>query len=802
MSKIIINILKLIITLLIVVAVSIYFTLNNSLATLNGEIFAATQQPVEVSRDAAGIPTIRSQSREDLSFALGYLHAQERLFQMDLLRRNSAGELSELFGPLALTHDKRIRVHQFRVRAEKYVNHLAPHHKTILTQYTAGINQGMSELGAKPLEYWLLNKTPQPWREADSLLVLYSMYIDLQYEDGDRERLLGHLNRNLMPDVFQFLTPEGSRWDAAIDDTQFSPPKLPNNTISLAPLLNDISAVNDISAEKSSDFSLFDHPHEALKGSNNWVVSGEITPHNSAIVADDMHLGLGVPNIWYRASFRYGDDEQQVAADGVTLPGVPAIVVGSNRHIAWGFTNSYGDWNDVIRLTLDESGQQYLTPDGFRHFDVETETILVGGQKPERIEIKRTIWGPVIGQDHDGSLIALRWVAHDPEGINFDLLDMEQATNLNQAIKVANGAGIPAQNIVIGDQNGDIAWTIAGVIPNKTGQVNWQLPQNWGKGHAEWQGYLDESLYPSVINPKQQRIWTANSRVVGGEMYAKIGNGGYALGARSTQIKRRLFEKQSLTEMDLFAIQNDHKAEFLAPWQNFLLTEVMTDSFVDTYDLGELKQLIENWGEAAAIDSVGYLFVREFRLAIRDALFAGLQNELNVASHKSKASLHLIRHQLEIPMWQLVNEQPPHLKPSSYPSWQSFLQQMVVNTREQLVVNYGDLSQATWGAYNTATIQHPLAKAIPALSWLLDMTPAPAAGDSYMPRVQGKSFGASQRMVVAPGQEEQGIMQMPAGQASHPLSPYFGIGHQAWLEGKPTPFLPGPEKYKLTFIPN
>lgn len=787
--------------------------LSNSLATLDGTVHSPVSDTVTIERDRAGIPTIMAQNRKDLSYALGYLHGQERLFQMDLLRRNSAGELSELFGPLALPHDTNVRNHQFRNKAEQYVNLLTPEHLAILTHYTAGVNQGIDDLASRPFEYWMLNKMPQKWRPADSLLVIYSMYLDLQYANGERERLLGHLQRNLLPDVYQFLTPKGSRWDASIDGSTFAPTAIPNNSLDLAPILNLLT-------DNLVEFDLFDNNHEALKGSNNWAVSGQLASNGAAIVADDMHLGLAIPNIWYRASLRYNTEESpnidvdssakndySVAIDGVTLPGTPSIVIGSNRHVAWGFTNSYGDWNDIIKLQLDDSGTQYKTKEGYRAFDVESETILVSGNNPERIEIRKTIWGPVIGNDHDGSLIALRWVAHDPQGINFELLDFEKATTIDDAIAVANGAGIPAQNIVIGDKLGNIAWTIAGAMPAKFDNKpnlkrSWLTPQDWSDGDLGWQGYLAPNSYPVVKNPKNHRIWTANSRVVGGKFLDLIGDGGYALGARSQQIKNRLFEKESFTEIDLFAIQNDIKADFLSRWHHLLTTEILTPDFVENHQLTQLPTYLAEWGAHAELDSVGYLFVRQFRLAIRDQLFNSLQQGLDEASLNKRAKLHLIRHQLEVPMWQMITQQPTHLIPSGYPSWKTFLEQMVIRTHSQLLSQFDDLSQATWGNFNVTNIQHPLSKAVPALSWLLDMPKLPASGDSYMPRVQGKSFGSSQRMVVSPGNEAEGIMQMPSGQAGHPLSPYFQQGHKEWIEGQATPLLPGVTKYKLEMIPN
>ena len=359
--------------------------LTGSLPALNGDVSANTEYQVTITRDQQGTPTIFAKHRSDASYALGYLHGQERFFQMDLLRRNAAGELSELFGPLAVNHDSKVRAHQFRKRATQFIRNLTPRQTAAINAYAQGVNQGLNDLSNKPFEYWLLNKSPTKWQASDSMLVLYSMYMDLQYEYGERELTLGTLRNYLMPDVYEFLTPKGSKWDAALDGSQYQSAPLPKSNFDLAPVIQTLT--------KTPDWSPFDHQHEALIGSNNWAVGGAISATGSAIVADDMHLGIGVPNIWYRASLRFEENDQKQSLDGLTLPGTPALVAGSTGKIAWGFTNSYGDWNDLIRLKLSDNGKQYQTADGFKDFDVETEIILVSGGDAIQREVKTNYLG-------------------------------------------------------------------------------------------------------------------------------------------------------------------------------------------------------------------------------------------------------------------------------------------------------------------------------------------------------------------------------------------------------------------------
>ena len=799
MTKYLVRI-TLVLLLLTIIAVSgVYYFLTLSLPQLDGELTAPIAHKVTVTRDQQGTAQITAQSRTDASYALGYIHGQERFFQMDLLRRNSAGELAQLFGKIALNHDKKIRVHQFRQKVGQYVKTLTSEQQDILKQYTLGVNNGLSQLNATPFEYVLLQADPKPWRAEDSLLVLYSMYMDLQHQYGDREATLGVLSEVLNQDMYAFLTPEGSNWDAAVDNTTYAPAAIPSSSFTAK---TELSAVSH-----EQEFNLFPDPKEGAKGSNNWAVSGNISNTGSAIVADDMHLGIGVPNIWFRTSLRYQRDGKEVKLDGVSLPGTPAIVVGSNHNVAWGFTNSYGDWSDLIKLVLNQDGSGYLTPEGFKPFTYQNETIEVKGENTEQVSVQLTQWGPVIGKDNKGNLIAMRWVAHDQQGINFNLLNMELAQNVSDALDVAHSSGIPAQNLVVGDKYGNIAWTIAGAMPEKfgldnTGSNGWAIPQDWSTGQIGWSGYLTSAQYPVVINPTSQRLWTGNSRVVGGENYQKVGNGGYSLGARSQQIRDDMFAIEQFSEQDLLDIQNDDRAIFLTPWHALLTDEVLTQELVNKHKLQQLQEYLTNWQARAAVDSVGYLFVRQFRLNVREQLFAPIDELLSQQAELTlRARTSAIQHQLEIPMWQLLTEQPQHLIPQGYNSWQDFMANMAIQTYDELSAKYGDISKATWGAHNTSKIQHPLSKAVPALSALLDMPSEPINGDNYMPRVQGKDFGSSQRMVISPGFEHQAIFHMPSSQSGHPLSPYYGKGHKDWVKGSASPLLPGDEKYKLEFLP-
>ena len=459
-------------TLLLVIATLstwIYSQIDSALPQLDGKrTLYGLSTSATVERDKQGVVTIKASNRIDVALATGFVHAQERFFQMDLLRRNSAGELASLFGAAAIAYDSDIRRHRFRERAAAIVAQLSATDFDLLKAYTRGVNQGLKYLKAPPFEYLLLRQAPVEWQEEDTILTVLSMYIDLQYQDGKRERTLGLLHSVLSPEVFAFLNPKGSRWDAAIDGTEFSASPLPKapwpsaSSEGMASLLEFQAEKTPLAIAKPAIMTRSKSPqNEEFPGSNNWAIAGEISQTGSAIIANDMHLGIRVPNTWFRASFEYlALDNTAVKVTGATLPGTPNIIIGSNGHIAWGFTNSYGDWSDVIVLETNADKSQYLTPDGYQSFIKHKQIIAVKGQDAVNITVTDTIWGPVIGENAQGDLLAYRWIAHDKTAVNLAMTEFETASNVEQAFAIAARAGVPAQNLMVGDKQGNIGWTI------------------------------------------------------------------------------------------------------------------------------------------------------------------------------------------------------------------------------------------------------------------------------------------------------------------------------------------------------
>jgi penicillin G amidase len=785
-----------------------YERLSASLPVLDGQVrLNGLSAPVTVERDALGVPTIRARSRQDVARATGFLHAQDRFFQMDLSRRRAAGELAALVGVQALPVDRRTRMHRLRPEARTAVALLSHEDQGVLEAYVSGVNAGLRGLTAPPFEYTLLRQTPEPWRAEDSMLVVLSMFLTLQDEDGSYESTLATMQEVLPPEMFDLLAPAGTEWDAPLVGQPFETPAVPGpevynprRTRVGKPEIELPDRSDVVHGESRLPWEATD-ADEAL-GSNNWAVAGSLTRDGGALVANDMHLAIRVPNTWYRARLEWTDDAsgERFLLVGTTLPGVPSLVTGSNTHVAWGFTNTYADWTDLVLLDLDPSdANRYMTPEGWQRFTQYEEEIAVAGEEPERMTVRWTIWGPVLGADFMGRLRAARWVGHAVDRLAASLTPLERVHTLQEAFDAANGAGVPGQNLVLADRSGRIGWTIFGAIPNRVG-FDGRLPASWADGWRGWNGWLDGVDYPRIIDPPGDRIWTANARVVDGTMLARLGDGSYEVGSRATIVRDRLRARATFTPRDMLDIQLDASAAFLNRWRTLILTHLSKDVVAGDPARQRFRDVVEqDWSGRAEPDSAAYRLTRMFRDQVMDRVISFVLADCYDAD--TTFDYTTVRRR-EGAVWKLVRERPPHLLNPRYGSWSDlFTASIEAIIDESNRVDDGDLTARTWADYNQLSFRHPLSAAVPVFGRFLDMPAADMPGDLFTPRMHFGASGASERMVVSPGREKDGIMQMPTGQSGHPLSPYYKNSHDAWTKGEPTPFLPGPAEHTLSLVP-
>lgn len=780
-----------------------YAVLRASLPALDGTVtLAGPGHPVRIERDALGVPTLAARSREDLAFATGFLHAQERFFQMDLQRRAAAGELAELFGPIAVSHDRQLRNFRFRHIAAQVLAAASPEQRALLAAYARGANAGLAALGSRPWEYWLLRARPAPWRAEDSVLVVHAMWWDLQGEDLGLDRLRHALDARLGGPLcadgwkcaLHFWLPARTDWDAPIDvaagAAAAAPAPIPGpealdlRRAGTPPAARDGRGGGPGSAASAASEAATAH----AIGSNNWAVAGRLSASGAALVASDMHLSQRVPIIWYRARLKLDASAPGGALDlaGATLPGAPLVVAGSNGHIAWGFTNSYGTWSDVYAGPCPQQGDP--------GWQVALETIRVQGAEPQQRRVTSGPPGLLLAQE-GGQCWFAAWLALSPGATNLNLMGLERADTVQDALALAPTIGIPHQNLVVGDREGHIAWTIAGRIPKSVESRRALAPDAWsGPGER-----------PQVVDPPLGRIWTANARVISdgageqllGADAAALG-AGYALGARARQIRDDLLALQSPAKpADMLKIQLDDRALFLTRWRDLALELAGTAGTPATSPLrSEARRLLTDWSARASTDSAAYRLVREFRARTRAAVWLMLLKGVGLPPDE-----FLVPMQFEQPLWQLLQARPPHLLAPPWRDWPGFLAAQLDATLADLAQECGALARCTWGAHNTVRIAHPLSRALPGAARWLDMPVVQLPGDDHMPRVQIGEEGASERFAVSPGHEGEGYFHMPGGQSGHPLSPYYRAGFMAWARGEPLPFLPGPAIHLLELSP-
>lgn len=748
---------------------------------------ASLEAAAAVTSDDLGIVTIRATSRKDALRALGYFTARDRLFQMDLLRRSSAGRLAEILGRSVLEADTRQRLYGVPQAASAILTRLPADQRAALDAYAEGVNAYLQRVQELPFECGVLGYRPEPWRPEDSILVVLSMFQALGgSEEEERTRTI--LTHSLPPSVVAFLLSDTDRYTKTLLGAQAAAsPPLPAEE--LRALLSRADRARDRSLHL-----LQAGAGEAPAGSNGWAVAGSRTRDGRAIVANDMHLDLGVPNIWYRAELRYGE----VEVAGVVLPGVPMVVVGTNRHVAWGLTNLDADVLDLVRIQVHpERPDEYQTPSGWKRFDVAQETIKVRGEPDVTVPIRRTIWGPIAARPLLGGPVAVRWAALDPEAVNIGLLDMDRVQSVDEAVSVMNLAGGPGCNAILADQRGRIAWTVTGRVPRRRG-FDGAISLSWADGRVGWEGYLPPAQLPRLVDPPSGFIVNANNRMPLGEGAPALGRD-YANGYRAYRITERLRAARPVTEADMFQLQLDTRTEFFDFYRDLALRVLREDVVHKRAALAEARDALTAWDGRAERPSRGLALLTRFRRALADEVFAAWLTTCRAAEPDFDFALT----DIDTPLQRALNERSPDLLPAKSGGWDAFILAALERAMTEVKQQQGgrSIDQLEWGAVNRVRVAHPLG-ALPELGERLNMPDEPLSGCGFCVRLSSGVLGASERLVVSPGHALDGILHMPAGQSGDPRSPHYRDQQRAWVDGRPLPLMAGPAVQTLTLVPD
>ncbi|MFA5985018.1 MAG: penicillin acylase family protein [Methylococcaceae bacterium] len=772
--------------------VSGWLWLKQSLPKLDGEIITQSlEAPVLIATDPYGIAVINAESRLDAIRALGFISARDRLFQMDLMRRKNAGRLSEIFGAITVDSDARVRTFDFNAVAKLALLKLPKAHLAYLQAYAEGVNNYLAQAKHLAFEFTLLNYRPEAWKPEDSLLIVLGMYDMLTSGSEEEERMLSIMEKALPNDVFAFLTPDTDIYTDSLypNDPSWRPiQKIPTANLSktLAPDLKQALTLEHTFKDR-----------DLVLGSNAWAVAGTKTKDGRALLANDMHLGLSVPNIWYRAELNYSNTH----VAGVVLPGTPLIIAGSNEQISWGVTNLTGDFLDLVTLEINPSDpEKYKAGQAWLRFGRRKELILVKDKPPVELDIKTTLWGPVSPQQLLEKPVAIHWTALDADAVNIGMADLEQTQTLASAIAVAHAVGGPQLNALFADANGNIAWTILGKLPNRVG-LDGATSRSWADTDAiGWQGYVAEHEIPKVLNPAEGILVSANDRRLGKSFPNIIGHQ-FVPGYRAYRISQRLKEMTELNEWSLFSLQLDTEAEFYAFYHQLALEVLSPKAIENKPELREIRAYLLAWHGNADTSSLGFALLQGFREQLANAVLTPyLASCKQLDKNFQYAWLYV-----DTPLKMLLTQKITALIPSDqYNDWDSFILAQLEASAIELKTTHKDIQLADlrWGQINHAKIYHPIFGNIPWLGALLNMPEAELAGCGGCIRAAGANFGASERMVISPQHSKDGILQMPTGQSAHPLSQNYQDQQRFWLSGTPMDFLAGKAEHKLTLVPD
>lgn len=747
---------------------------------------------VEIVRDELSVPTITAETFDDVIRAQGFVHAQERFFQMDAGRRLAAGELAELAPPL-IDMDRQYRPYRFRAVAEQVLDRLDESERHWLEVYAEGVNAGLEHLPARPFEYGTINADPKPWRPEDSILVYLAMF-DFLHMEASFERRLHVMHEALPKELFAFLTPNATRFDEPLITTGGNPSN------DWQPMDIPGPEVIDLREHSRADIDRIDDLHDLVEvappalGSNNWAVAGSRSHDGRAIVANDPHLRLSAPGIWYRADLRWREDDDDRQSVGLTLPGAPGVVIGSNGNVAWGFTNMMGDFQDLVVIEVNPDNEhEYRTPDGWEEFETITERINVRGRGAQTLELKKTRWGVVTDHDHHGRPLVLKWTALDPELVDLSIINMSFAKTLEQGVDIAANWGGPAQNVLLADDTGRIAWVISGHLPKRFG-FDGRYPVSWADGDVGWDGMIAAEDKPRVIDPADGILFTANNRTVDVQRAREIG-GVWTAGERANRIAHLLRNGDAFTESDLFDLQLDTRIELFDFYRDLALHVMQhADEGHDAYD--EAQKLLEQWNGTADADQPAVQLLELFRRQLHLRIIGPL-----VAPARQLDERFAYRWFMdEEPVRRLLEEQPMHMLNPRYFDWDDLVESEWRNTLSRFSFVGRNLN-TPWGEANRSRIEHPLVMGMPMLAEQLNLPSDPQPGHPFALRVATPSFGASARLSVSPGHEEDGILHIPGGQSGHPHSPHYSSGHDAWANGTPLPLLGGSANATLKLVP-
>jgi len=773
------------------------------LPQLDGSIsLPGLQKEVSIDRDTWGVPHIRASSLEDAVEAQGYVMAQDRLWQLDLMRRASRGQLSEIVGPLALKSDEQFRTFGFSRIADREFASMDKAPRALLEAFARGVNRFIEQHETTlPIEFPLLKYKPQPWQPTDSLVIAGYMYQNLT-DTWERELDRAKVQERVGPDRSKELFAD----DSPMDHFVVGDPNEPNDGSQASRVdpdeddedddIDDEDTVLRASVtrhynskpapETSADItsalwpaiqSFLEESQSEIRqslGSNNWVVSGAHTATGKPILCNDPHLELSIPPIWYEVHLT----APGYNAKGVTLPGAPLIVIGHNDHIAWGFTNNGADVQDLYIETFNPaSPDEYRVNNAWVKAQVFDEVIHIKGQPDKHLRVVVTRHGPVVHTEGD-KVFALKWTALEPGGLANTYSQLSKANNWHEFRDVMKRVWGPAQNAVYADVEGNIGYLMAARVPIRK-KGHGEVPVPGDTDDYEWTGYIPFDQLPEALNPDSGFIVTANARVVGPN-YKPYLTDRWEEPYRTARIYDLLHDKTNLRPIDMLKVQTD---AFSFP--HVFLADQLTASakIAQPKDPRAQKLVAElrDWNGIADPDSPLVSFLVMTRTAALNLLLEPyLGNDTNLYRWRSTTFLQKI-----------LTDRPAKWLPPAYKNYDELLaaaaDQAVIMLAEQTKSDRPENWQ--WKEFNSLDMLHPIGRQ-GFLKTLLSISGKPQSGTQYSIRAANPRHGPSMRFIANLANWDDSILVIPAGESGQPASSHYSDQFSSWYEGKPivTPY--------------
>ena len=793
-----------------------YRAVKNSQVQRDGVVrLSGLTAPVTVTYDSLGVPNISAANIPDLFFAQGYITAQDRLWQMDMLRRFTSGDLAVILGPEYVKFDRENRILGLRDVAGKAAAQMDPQTRSQFEAYAAGVNAYIEQhRKTLPMEFRFLGYAPHVWTVEDSLLAGLSMTEFLNhwlYKDKlEKEKILARLGPELTADLFVNTSwrdhppipatsiendePGELPPDEEEEEEQQSAPKQKSKLDNPGPAGRIASALVGDKQLREAPNSLPQASQQFLAGlrsaaegpiyaeqhlrpgSNNWVVSGAHTAAGKPLLSNDMHLQLQIPNIWYEAHLTAGDFD----VAGVTLPGLPYVVVGHNRRIAWGFTNLGPNVEDLYVEKFNEQGQ-YLTPQGWVQPQHRQEIIRVKGKPEITLDVVITRHGPILTDVIPGETrkLALKWTAFDPATARVPFFAVDSAQNWQQFQAAFSQFGAPAQNVVYADVDGHIGYQATGLIPIRA-SGDGSVPEPGEDDAHEWTGYVPYDKLPSVLDPPSGIIATANGRITP-DNYPYPLSIEWMSPYRTQRLYKLLDEPKKFTPADMLAIQTD----VVSPFDRFC-----AERFVYSIDhtpkaskrAKEAAELMRNWNGAMDVDSV----------AATIAVYSTDKLKEMLLKSKLGADWTLYRWFLE-PVWleDVLTHQPQRWLPQGYSNYDELLTAAV-----EAAVTAPDaphaLSLWKWGHVHRIDIEHPFWSHFPVLKKGAGTGSQPWSGDMHTIKQVTKLFAPSERLTVDLSNLDGSTLDIVNGQSGNIFDEHYNDQWDAYYHGRtfPLPFSP------------